>query len=53
MQCKGLGTLVVIEDARSKEKGSAGNFEFLISVISNSDIRVMRAPFHLDLIPKL
>jgi hypothetical protein len=53
MQRKSLGTSYVIGDARSKENIFAGNSEFLISVISNSGIKTMSVPFHLELIPKL
>jgi hypothetical protein len=49
-----LGTPDVIGDARSERKTlPLVILNSLISVISNSGIRAMSAPFHLELIPKL
>jgi hypothetical protein len=53
IQHKNLGTSDVIGDALSKrETLPLVILNSLISIISNSGIRAMSAPFHLELIPK-
>jgi hypothetical protein len=49
-----LSTLDVIEDAKSKEKTLPLVIQnSLISIISNSGVKAMIAPFHLELIHML